>query len=705
MLLNSLRFKLTAGVAMLIAISIGSMTLIGWYSMSSSGESAVNNVRQSLGQTAQTILTAEARVTALETAALLNRNYDVAKNLASLMANTAAGSGQAPYNREQVQALAGHLLQANPGVSSIYTQYEVNGYDNRDSEFSAANPHSSKDGTLEVYWIREASGLKFIQTEDPGIKYLDKRNELGLREAEWYLCSRDTLKPCLMEPYIFEIEPGNSALLTSLVYPVVSNGRFRGVAGVDMNLPVLQQGLMQQAKTLYDGKAQLYLLTGRGMLLASNRFADKIGSAMPTLDNALYQRLQQAGSDVFEFEQQLIIKSPIRIEASGSEWFSVIAVPKTLALQAADELSAQLAADGRSTTLTMVGFGVLLLLVVMALLAIWLNVATRPIGSMSKLMHQLAGAEGDLTVQLSANSHSELNLMADGFNAFAAKLRDMIRSLKGASGELQQQSRQLVNTIDKTSQSTSIQASEIQNVVTAMHQMSATANEVANLASSTASGAQESIAALDEANRLLQNTVEEFKGVARDFDSSSQKVAAVASSSQEINQITEVIQAIAEQTNLLALNAAIEAARAGEQGRGFAVVADEVRSLAARTHSSTDQIKKLIDSLQRQVKDTVAQISVSTASVDKTVTEAEVAYDKLSHATAGMSTIADNAFQVAAAAEQQNQVSEEINRNITAIGDATRELETLAQQNLQISSAIDTVTARIDGQLSKLRCD
>lgn len=705
MLLNSLRFKLTAGVAMLIAISIGSMTLIGWYSMSSSGESAVNNVRQSLGHIAQTILTAEARVTALETAALLNRNYDVAKNLASLMANTADGSGQTPYSREQVQELARHLLQANPRVSSIYTQYEVNGYDNRDSEFSAANPHSSKDGTLEVYWIREASGLKFIQTADPGIKYLDKRNELGLREAEWYLCSRDTLKPCLMEPYIFEIEPGNSALLTSLVYPVVSNGRFRGVAGVDMNLPVLQQSLMQQAKTLYDGKAQLYLLTGRGMLLASNRFADKIGSAMPALDNALYQRLQQAGSDVFEFEQQLIIKSPIRIEASGSEWFSVIAVPKTLALQAADELSAQLAADSRSTTVTMVGFGVLLLLAVMALLAIWLNAATRPIGNMSRLMNQLAGAEGDLTVQLSANSHSELNLMAEGFNAFSAKLRDMIRSLKGASTELQQQSRLMVSTIDKTSRSTSVQASEIQNVVTAMHQMSATANEVASLASSTASGAQESIAALSEANQLLQNTVNEFKGVARDFDSSSQKVAAVASSSQEINQITEVIQAIAEQTNLLALNAAIEAARAGEQGRGFAVVADEVRSLAARTHSSTDQIKKLIDSLQRQVQDTVAQISISTASVDKTVTEAEVAYDKLTQATAGMSTISDNAFQVAAAAEQQNQVSDEINRNITAIGDATRELEGLAQQNLQISSAIDQVTERIDNQLSKLRCD
>ena len=131
--------------------------------------------------------------------------------------------------------MAGHLLQVNLGLSSIFTQYEVNGYDNSDAAFDASSAHSSKTGTLEVYWIREAGSIKFVQTEDPAIKYLDTRNELGLREAEWYLCSRDTLKPCLMEPYIFD-----GTLLTSLVYPVVSQGQFRGVAGVDMNLPVLQ---------------------------------------------------------------------------------------------------------------------------------------------------------------------------------------------------------------------------------------------------------------------------------------------------------------------------------------------------------------------------------------------------------------------------------------------------------------------------------
>jgi methyl-accepting chemotaxis protein len=699
----SLRFKLTLGIALLLAFSMGSLSFVAWRSMTSNANTSVANASNSMQDTIKHRLNDIAKASALETSGLLNRSFDISTSLASILSNTAQGSGNPVYSRPQVKQLVKDMLTASSGISSLYAQTEINGYDNKDAEFIGDELYSSEKGTLGIYWLAEKDGpvASQISYEE---QYDASLDENGLRASEWYLCSHDTHKSCLMEPYLYEVTPGNSVFMTSMIAPIMVKNEFRGVAGLDINLPVLQEKIIEQAHDLYGGKASLLLLSNRKLIVASNQHPDWLSKPLTSVDSDLASAIANHEGGQFIANGQIITIQPIAVDAVSNSWSMVIVVPTAIAFEVVEGLSQSLQSSSIETTYTLISLALIMMIAAIVFMSIWIKKSTRPIDDMSKMMRDLSSSDGDLTRKLIPSHDKELIDMANGFNDFSEKLRSMIMAIKQDSEKLKQESNNLTGTSKNTRSATEIQVEQIQNIMTAIHQMSTTANEVAKLASNTSSDSESSVKAINNARDLFQSTVEEFKGVASDFANSSQKIQLVAESSGKISGITDVIQGIAAQTNLLALNAAIEAARAGEQGRGFAVVADEVRSLAARTQQSTEEIKTLIQALQQQVDSTVVQMNENTQRVGDTLVEAEHAYERLTTATEGIHAITGSAYQVAAAAEEQNQVTEEISRNISAIGDATQELGRLANSIYSASENVDKITKNIDGQLTQLRC-
>jgi methyl-accepting chemotaxis protein len=337
--------------------------------------------------------------------------------------------------------------------------------------------------------------------------------------------------------------------------------------------------------------------------------------------------------------------------------------------------------------------------------AVWLGKSiTTPIQTVSHSIQDLAGKEGDLTQSVQVNSHQELIGLAAGFNQFIGKLAEMIGASKRNSEQLVEKFSHLEQISDSVGAGTKQQQFELDNIATAMTEMSATATEVAQLASGTAQSGSEANVLLSETQNILQQNVEEVARLEQSMTVTSDQVSQVAERSNDITSIVETIQSIAEQTNLLALNAAIEAARAGEQGRGFAVVADEVRSLAGRTQTSTQNISELIGNLQGDVNKAVQTLQDIQQSVTETVDKTKVSFDRLSDTMSTISEINQSAEQVATAAEEQSQVSEDINVRLVTVTDSSTELAALGHELNQTSQEAKELVSGVERQLSRLKC-
>ena len=514
--------------------------------------------------------------------------------------------------------------------------------------------HTSKASDIVVGFedgrsYGHASGKRSLSEYDP-------------RKRDWYKQAKNTGKTIITSIYKDAV---TDALLVSVAEPFYAEGKLNGVLLADIELDLLDEHVKESP---FPG-AIMGLYDDDTLTIASNGKVDVPGvtklydfSELTPLANTMMNN----GSGSFEYElngiSEIAFFQEVKLDSETS-WHLLVAVDKSIAY-------AELEGVLNDVVIT----SLLLLTLSLTLFFVAFNYAYRPIIALKSMVFDLSSGNGDLTQRLEVKTEDDLGLIAQSVNQFISRLQSMMISISDSNKLITDDIERLIYQAKNSDGILSSHASETEQIAAAMQEMSSSACSVARGAAKTAEYTNQTNNQAEHSKAAVSASSQSVIDLISEVDAMEDSIQVMSEDSQRIGAVLEVIGDIADQTNLLALNAAIEAARAGEQGRGFAVVADEVRALAARTQESTLEISHMLSSLNDGTKTVVSAMGETKVRCQKTSETTDNVNRGLDVMVNSIAHVNDLGLEIATAAEQQNSVTEEVSKNMTTIQDMVSEL-------------------------------
>ncbi|WP_207883877.1 methyl-accepting chemotaxis protein [Pseudomonas sp. 30_B] len=498
------------------------------------------------------------------------------------------------------------------------------------------------------------------------------------RTRPWYKDALAAGGTTLTEPYI---DAATQQLVITIATPARNGGRTVGVVGGDLGL----QTLVQIINSLnFSGMGYAFLVSGDGKILVH---PDK-NLVMKTLAEVYPQNTPKIGSGFSEAELdgQTRILSFTQVKGLPSvNWYIGLSIDK-------DAAYAMLSKFRASAIIA----AAIAIVAILFLLGMLIRVLMAPLTDMGRAMQDIAQGDGDLTQRLKVASNDEFGVVANAFNRFVERIHESIREVASTARSLHDVSQLVVNASNSSMSNSDEQANRTNSVAAAINELGAAAQEIARNAADASHHATDASHQAGDGRQVVEQTISAMNQLSDKISSACANIEALNSRTVNIGQILEVIKGISEQTNLLALNAAIEAARAGEAGRGFAVVADEVRNLAHRAQESAQQIQKMIEELQVGAREAVDTMTESQRYSLESVEIANRAGERLASVTHRIGEIDSMNQSVATATEEQTAVVDSLNMDIT-------EINTLNQEGVENLQATLRACADLENQAGRLR--